>query len=68
MTMGHVLRGLDVTPTADSATFLLLEDGKRVRLDLAPTTRSRRYAATPATSRVGSVVDEFNEARMRRFQ
>jgi len=38
MTVGHVLHGLDVTQTADAANFLVLKDGTRITLDLAPAT------------------------------
>ena len=41
MTMGPVLHGLDVTPTADAATYTIERDGKRTTLDLTPTADTR---------------------------
>ena len=36
MTSGHILHGMDLTPSADSATFTIVNKGKRINLDLAP--------------------------------
>ncbi len=50
MTMGHVLHGLDVTPTADSATYVVVKNGKRSTLDLTAGIETRTlfgYAPIP---------------------
>ncbi|MBV8354054.1 MAG: hypothetical protein JO101_01935 [Candidatus Eremiobacteraeota bacterium] len=36
MTMGHVLHGLDITPTADAATYVVSKGGKRMSFNLTP--------------------------------
>jgi hypothetical protein len=41
MTMGPVLHGLDVMPTADAASYTIEKSGKRTTLDLTPTADTR---------------------------